>query len=445
MSEKAKAIVSESAEQLNFAEQMETFSRTEQEAGRENNIEQLTARDLVLESSHVRLEGGLEPEEELRSILEEIRMLPKEQQSQKRRERIGEFKQRYKNQRILLGRLLLDLENAIIQNPDIAPEVLWGLVETAQKKDDGLSGFQLNHLRQGLSQYHALHQKINNAVEQLKNTYGQTWQQEMFLNLFGVRPVGEIEIEIFPQSVLIRAHTPKDYFLMHGGSLVYAAETLGAKIEAFFPLFDAEGIVMIENSSKLSSEDEGQMMHIHELEHSIHDLFPKTELMRRESLLFQKDLERRLTSKDSADFKALAQGLRELVFAEAIRFYELAKSEILAYIKNGLSPTGILDKLLLDPAYDYFEITQEKQEYMRNTRGHFRDNPEVEELVEIASHAVDDARKIYRQRIKQAISGLGILLQNYPRSEVLRILTPEPLIKWLRLAGILTGDTNKQQ
>lgn len=390
----------------------------------------------------------LDPSDELAKIKMAIAESPKEAQSNQRILLMADFKRRLKILRENMVQAQLELEHFIKQNTEISEVELYKTVEEIVTRNNVSA--QANYFFGAADAYLLAHTNIMDTVEHYKTRYSDTWQNKLFEDLFGQPPRGLIEIEIMPINIYIKIDNIEDYITANGVSDYVARNSGGASLQREFPkVKPLSNKVLIENASLSSSRYSEEIIKPHEEEHSIHqNIYPRSAFIKGESN-WLKNIGYNQEIGPSLFYEVANKSITNILLAD---WFYGAKTEILAYMKNGESINNI-QWLLTDPdgLYNYFMDTAEIHtswfldhleragvKVQGKNNNHLR-----EEAIKIMyQNLLEEAwHKRYLPILEKAFEALKIILNHYGSKkypEIMRLLAQEPISKWPRLAKILS-------
>lgn len=396
------------------------------------------------------------PDEELSMIKKAIAEFPTEEQSTQKQLLIYSFKRRLKILRENMAKAQIELEGFIKSNPDIGQEALLQKVEeiATQNKVKSLA----NYLKESVSKYLESRSGILGVVNRFKKKYGDFWQEELFLALFGQKPKGKIEIDILPMNLYFKIYNLENYAVARGSSMEVAKRSGGGQLNKNFDGFpELSSKVIIENSSVFQNMDQKKFQEqfssetkAHEEEHSIHNiLYPKNVFSKHTPSLLKE-----MVPGTVLENKVFIRFLNQCAHAVSSQFLAFAKSEILAYLKQ-MQFISHISKYMNNPngLYNYLEDDLEKYVHSvnhwlqkNNLRIKKEDGTEMnEEEVKIAyANTLKGAwEKKYLPVLNKALNALQKLFEKYRSNpdkypEITRLLSQEPLSKWHRLVKILS-------
>lgn len=429
-----------------LSEKKET-SQVETETEQEPSFEGLDFRTTAFLKEHIDIAelADFDPRWELRQMKNLIASMPRGQKIAQRRSSLEHFKEKLKKLRINLSKAQLQLENFIREHPDSIPEELDKVVRNIVQRNGVES--QEADFRNAAKKYLENKGKVKEVVGFYKDKHGDSWQEKLFENLFGRLPHGQIKIEIMPMTLYFKIYNISDYALANGGIDEDIARASGGVMLLRTAIWKLDGKVLIENTASITSEF-ANIVKIHEEEHAIHKIYPTRVFIKNESVittLFH-------SAKEKITQETFEERLRRCINSRIPAWQAFSESEVLSYLKTGESALNI-KSLLLDESesglYFYLRVWGEEKEFVEGVLAHFeKAKPEIvdkngrmldEDVIdELSVKAIQYAWDIYRESIEKAMESVEWLLKKYPRDEVLRLLSQEPLNKWHRLRRILS-------
>ncbi len=270
----------------------------------------------------------------------------------------------------------------------------------------------------------------------------------LYRELFGVEPIGPIEIITTPISFYVRAHDIFDYAHIHstGGidsedksiskdSLERARQSGGSKLNnARIP--ELKGGIIAENAGHHPLSGSARRTFQHEQQHALKDFFNEQ------------------FYKIYADLKAQAESLamekKDELRPLLLRYFrerrfeieESAKDEIFAYFLNDVSFAKIKEVLFDEEGlYTYY----------KNNKGHYDSTPELEATDSVAEAIKNEkptfdeivgeiTQKVYVEEYKKNVSEALECIKKLrdggvPRNLIIRMFTHEPLTGWKKLTN----------
>lgn len=389
------------------------------------------------------------PDKELEAIKKAVAESPEEEQSNQRVLLMRNFKRRLKVLRENMAKAQLEVEGFIRKNPKADKKELLRIVEDIANRNNVSA--QVSYLQEAVRLYFQAHTNIIDTVQIYKTRYPDTWQAELFKDLFGQPPCGQIEIEEMPMHIYIKIGDIKDYVVAFGESENIARNSGGGSLVGKkFPKVEALSYkVLIENESFSSLEYAEKVTKPHEEEHAIHkNIYPRSAFIKGEQgwlrgLGYNKEVELSLFN------TAISKSITNIFLSN---WLYIAKTEILAYMKNGQT-IGAIKQLLTDPHGLYNFLDNARERYQNwfldhlkiagtRVRGPNNRHLTVEEIRIMYSDALEEAwHKRYLPILEKTFQAIGKILDHYGQDkypEIMRLLAQEPLNKWPRLAKILS-------
>ena len=389
-----------------------------------------------------------DPSEELEKIRKAVAESPKEGQSNQRLLLTAGFKRRLKLLRENMAQAQLELEHFIRENPQASQDELFETVEEIANTNSVSA--QVHHLLRAVDSYLLDHANITATVDNYKARHLDNWQSQLFEDLFGQPPRGQIEIETMPINLYIKINNIEDYVIAGGGPENFGRISGGASLQKEFPkVRSLSAKVLIENTSMVSPSDSEIRVKPHEEEHSIHkNIYPRSAFIKGERNWLR---EVETNSKIGLPLfnKIIHESITNILLANWLYG---AKTEILAYMKNNKNIADI-KQLLTDPhgLYNYysddkeiclnwfFDHLKKLKIKILNSNGQQLSEEEVRIMY---SNALEDAwHKRYLPMLEKTFRALEQILNNYGPDkypEIMRLLSQEPISKWPRLAKILS-------
>jgi len=368
------------------------------------------------------------PEVEVRHILKAP--------SKERRALLEQFKEKYVYQKEGIALLQEHLVNTVQDNPDLTLREFHGKI----KAYSNIYGFDSEYRLKAFilaTEYAKRHRAVKTARELFPD------DAELFRQLLGFAPEGEIEIHDGPMTFYIRCTNPHDYARIYYNSFVtgkeigkeeiqHAGRSTGClrydcRIEAL------SGTIMAKNlkgSLQDNPIEHDGTTRKHEEQHAIYNLF-RTRLAE-EGALIQFEL--------AEDWENQEKPLREyLKIRRATRADDWAKDEFLAYLRAGDETQGVVQRLKVPKSkggtYDYLVSDRERvvdafvERYGEDIRKMIEDavqdiyTHDYHATLEAAANALDDLRAAY-----------------YSPDEIVGLLTTEPLDKWPKVVSRLLHE-----
>lgn len=388
------------------------------------------------------------PDEELQQIKKAVAESPEEDQSNQRMLLMASFRRRLKILRENMAQAQLELEIFIRENPETNIKELSQTVEEIAGQNN--ISAQKRYLLDAARSYLKAHTDIINTIQTYKGRYPDSWQAELFRDLFKQPPRGQIEIEAMPMNIYIKIGNIEDYVIANGAPENIARSSGGAFLNGKFPKVKAlSGKILIENVSLNNPKYSEKVIKPHEEEHSIHrNIYPRSAFIKGENdwlrdLGYNREIELPL-------FNAVLNKSITNIFL-GYWLYE-AKTEILAYMKTGINIDRI-KQVLIDPNGLYNYLDKGREHHQNWFIGHLKaseitangsDNHRLteEEIKAMYSSSLEDAwHKRYLPMLEETFQILEKILAHYGSDkypEIIRLLSQEPINKWPRLAKILS-------
>ncbi|MBI2064967.1 MAG: hypothetical protein HYT62_02865 [Candidatus Yanofskybacteria bacterium] len=417
----------------------------------ESGIENLDFWMLQFLKEHIDMPEDVDfaPEAELETIKKAVAELPEEEQSIQRRLLMDDFRKRLKTFRKNMAQAQVDLEKALRENPDAELDELESMATKIVSKNSVLS--QARYFNQAVESYFQAHKDIVSTVEDYRARYPNDWETKLFIDLFGQPPHDKIEIEIMPINMYIKTHNLGDYAAVMGGSEERARMSVGVALNQKFPrVVQLSGNkVLVENTSLRPSHTYSEeTIKPHEEEHSIHkNIYPRSVFVKSErnwlkGLMIGQEIGPVLFD------KVIRDSITTILLT---RWLYGAKTEILAYMKQGKEIDGIKNLLTESPGlYSYIDEKETDQNWFLNnltrTRIKIQDsaghNLTNEEIKSAYADALNNAwHKRYLPMLEKIFQCLKTMLSKYSPDkypEIMRLLAQEPINRWPRLAKILS-------
>jgi len=379
---------------------------------------------------------SFEPEKELVKIKEEIKKVPKGQQSQFRREKIENFKLKFIWQRLRLGQIQNKLEDFIEKNFDASEEQILAHIKE-DIKEAKLDFVQRRKIVSAVCSYVGRHGTIKRYLKAFQKKYpfsedkeGETnigWQEKLFKAIFSFQPRGKIRLVPRPMVLFWRLFDIEDFARARGCTVEKAKKMGGSKISRKFGLPDLREVIVLENVGQHSYE---KTLHdlTHEERHAIKELIPEIKLPERRLAIEQ--LSKRIT----------IENLRIAIFQDVrkeFHFYRIkAKDEILAYLNGSLSIDSIRFILLeaKDGLYDYpekYKLVKKLEERAQKVC------PVGQDIRPMIEAIVKGRAKEYNKLITRALEAVRDLQPHFSQKDLIPLLSHEPIEKWPRLARLM--------
>lgn len=390
----------------------------------------------------------LNPEEELAKIKKAVAESPEDAQSNQRTFLMKSFKNRLKILRENMAKAQLELEHFIRENPLAHKKELLQIAEEIAHRNN--ISAQAGYLQEAVLRYFKAHTDIIETVEIYKTRHPETWQTQLFEDLFAQPPRGPVEIEVMPMNIYIKIANIEDYVVANGGSENVARNSGGASLNREFPKVKTlSAKVLIENTNLNNPVYSKDVVKPHEEEHSIHkNIYPRSAFIKGEQDWL----------KDMGRNREIGLPLFNTIIHQSITNILLgnwlwgAKTEILAYMKNDRN-IDYIKRLLTDPDGLYHFLDSYREYYQSWFLGHLEKagikvlGPNNHHLTEeeiriMYSNSLEEAwHKRYLPMLEKSFKAIKIMLKHYGPDkypEIMRLLAQEPINKWPRLAKILS-------
>ncbi len=390
------------------------------------------------------------PEVELKKIRDFVKTLPPESQSPVRRILINKFKEKLAETRKSSTKAQVEIEHLVRNNPDMSREEL--MLQLNQIIYFNQLESQRFEFGTAINKFLDARDKVQSTVERYRAKYGESWQEELFRDLFGGLPKGKIVIEVLPASIYIRIFDIEDYVFAYisapGNTERLGRSSGGSKFNSKFKnLPELDRKVIIENSSVIVP-DYSPQTRSHEEEHTTFEYY-NPRLSRNRSVAKNLDASLDLT-KGEVEYNAFKGLTDQWALSWVLLWESQAKDEVLAYLKDGRDMYNIL-RLLEDDngLYNFFQAYVEEFQHkvtawIQENKIVIRDKPMTEdEIGNFAHDALFTGWQKYKKDINMALIASAKLLRRYHKSpddrlKVIRLLSQEPLNKWHRLDKILS-------
>ncbi len=368
-----------------------------------------------------------DPEREIRGILK----VPKEERQQK----LAQFKEKLTFQKVGLARVQDILIDEIRSKPEGKMEEFYDLA-AEMGAEFGMNDKQRRDIWEALSKYERQHK----AVLKIRKEFPK--DKDLFSQLFGSQPKGEIEVMTGPVSLYFKCHDFEDYMAVcfhekRKGSGKKRDFTEDEKTEAwgsgainiYSTVYPNIGwAIMAENTAKIklpgTLDKDSHQKFAHEEQHIIKSFFDKEELFDPDSPSIQFSVRKSFLAAETEEEKEKILGDFFLMFRHNAE--DLAKDEILAYYKDGRFDR--IEGLLLAPEeeggiYDFLEEPK-KANYLW-----LKSSDKVRELTKrVKGRVLIDE---YHEIIINGINSIQKMEQaGYEKEEIIALLTHEPLTKW---------------
>lgn len=367
--------------------------------------------------------------------LAEIRTLPREKQ----RQALEEYKEKLSYQKEGLAFMQSDLKMRLSAHPDTPADELMEVVDLWGK----MYGFTVEQkiiVQKILDGYKEKHE----AIYALTKKYGPQDDAELFKDVFGTPPKGNVEVIEGSVTLCFRCHNLEDYALIYyqkfSGSELSAEEKERANLSGGVSISSAPpqhpelaGTIIAEKAMGRAFGRESQSIVVHEEQHALNRLFKEVRV--RENT-FEK-MKRATTEEEQKNFL-----LGYFRYMRAESGEGRAKDEILAYLEQGGRSAEEIFKILTKPEktgglYDYFEIkrgpnnTSTKQSLpgfvldVLNKKG----DAQFVKMVKGAAEKVFEDE--YKELIKTGLAAYSVLVNaGYTKEQALAVLMKKPLSRW---------------
>ncbi|MDP3793080.1 MAG: hypothetical protein Q8Q89_05150 [bacterium] len=418
----------------------------------ELQVEDLDFWTLSFLREHVEMPERIDfdPEQELEKIKKIVAESPKEGQSNQRVLLMASFKRRLKTLRENMAQAQLELERFIRENPETDQN---NLLETAEEiANRNNVSTQASYFQKAVDSYFQTHTDIVDTVRDYKTRYPDTWQVELFQDLFGQPTHGQVKIEVMPINIYIKISDIEDYVMAASGLPDNIARNSGgaALINREFPKVNAVSRkVLIENVSLNYPEYSEKVVNPHEEEHSIHkNIYPRSAFIKGEQNWLRK-----IGSNRKIELSLFNTVIHDSITNILLEnwLYQ-AKTEILAFMKNA-KKIGDIKQILTDPDGLYNFQDNGKEHYqdwflnhlklslirVQKSDGHLLTKEGIRTMY--LSSLEEAWHKRYLPVLNKAFQALEKMLNHYGSDkypEIMRLLAQEPLNKWSRLARILS-------
>ena len=423
----------------------------------EKQVENLDPRPMTfLKGGHIDVPelANFNPHRELEKIKEQIKNLLPEERAVGKHILYDEFRIKLKNFRENLVQAQLDFENLLRKNQDQGLNWLYEETLYILKKFSVQS--QEPHFLEALDKFVEIRENLTKILNEYKSKFGDQWEAQLFKALFGRLPRGEVKIEEMSINLYLRIYNRQDFILAGRGAeentqnAVFGVKVAGASLGKM-PILELNNLILIENSSLGLIPSDEKAIPLHEEEHAIHKLIPSSIMMmikQEESLREKTNLGGEVTLEDFSEV------LKNHFRIKSLGWERLAKSEILAYLKDGRFATKYIEETLLSSQlYDYFSLEVEAEvkhllAHMQKWKVSVISSDAVylneESATRLITAKMSIAWNAYRDRISKAMKIVGEFIQESDasgalgRDQILRLLTQEPFSKWHRLPKINT-------
>lgn len=373
------------------------------------------------------------PEDELQAI----RRAPAKERAVK----LEKFKEKLAWQKQGFAVIQTELIKFIRKTPDASLGMLYEYVRDLSPKY-GLTEEQKEIAEKILTEYTHKHE----AVRAIRKEYPD--DRELYQNLFGVAPKGEIEIIEGPMTLYLRCHDIEDYarIYRHTNSDqnpsqqdIEIADMSGGVSIGTAPTPELMGTIIAENAKGRPLNHFTVPILRHEEQHAIKRLFVEHyEVARLWEAL--EAIEQTGKVENRADMLKLFTK-RYLRRGREYNGEERAKDEILAYFKGGdMQPSQILETLTLSREkgglYDYF--TEKKEGFKEVILDALKMGDPSKKVSDEELKTIDESMgevfgSEYRALLKDGIDAFVMLREHgYSTEKAKNFLITEPLRKWKR-------------
>jgi len=372
-------------------------------------------------------------------VIREILKAPKEE----RRTKLAEFKEKLAFQRVGLARVQDIIIDEIRHKPEGKMDDFFDLA-TEMGAEFGMNNKQRRDTWEALSKYERQHK----AVLKIQKEFPK--DKDLFRQLFGVQPKGEIEIITGPVSIYIKCHNIEDYMAVcfhekrkgSGKKRDFTEEERkeawdSGAINIYSTAYPNIGwAITAENTEKIklpgTLDKDSHQKFVHEEQHIIKSFFDKEDLLDPGSPGIQFSVRKNFLAAETEEEKEKILGDFFRMFRHNAEYQ--AKDEIFAYYKDGRFDR--IEGELLTPKkeggiYDNLEEPK-KANYLW-----LRSSDEIRALTKrvVDRVLVDEYKEII-------ISGTGAIQKmekaGYEKEEIIALLTHEPLAKWGKVVGRIT-------
>ena len=290
--------------------------------------------------------------------LKELRRKTKDAPRNMRREVLEKHRSKAAFQEEGLTEMQEEVIVLIRANPDISLVELKNHIDEFDNQHNLALLNELDEAYRLAEQYVLNHQAIRSYREQYLD------DKDLFEAVFGVKPIGEVEVIEGPMTFFFRCHSLVDYTLIWSESFLDESEVTeeqqkkadlssGVSILTSLPV-ELSGLITAENADGRAFDQGSQLTMEHEEQHAIKAMFKEVELaggLDEEVLIGEPTAEKK---------ELLKINLRVLRRAGEIR----AKDEIMAYFKSDSDTAEDLVAILMEPEeqeglYDYFYESKE--------------------------------------------------------------------------------------
>lgn len=450
----------------------ETITGSSGEIGLEQieKIKELPQKEFLDKHTLAFLKGGhfevmnLEglPAFTLRKLMKKIARLPIADQSGERRKLMREFREKYAALRRQLAEAATEIEKFLITNPDCHWEEIKNLTEHLLQIHslEQYRDFFLN----SIGDFLAARVEIKETIDKHQKDFGEKWPEKLFATIFGKMSHGPVEVEVLVSSLYFRLFEKDDFVLAYWGGEEdtgvtnqrpkektlqnWFQQVSGAQLEKV-PNARWNGKVLIENASNKTPGEQTKRdaIKIHEEEHRLHDFYPNFNTIKTEAVFWSM-----LGDKKEINLDQLRLALVDYARAWAKKWDDQAKTEVLAYLKEGgFTWEMITNNLIqLNGLYNFFE--KDLAEFVTTPQEHFKTMglrilDEGGYLVDYKNVSLEaefflkQQWKIYLIRVQKVIDALNVFEWDAAPDERLRLarlLIQEPISKWPRLIRFLS-------
>lgn len=411
---------------------------------KEPELEPLDPYTLSFRKEHIDVPelAGFDPEWELAEIKKIYNTAAKENREGERVILMGNFKKKLAEFRKNMSYAQQELEIFLRNNPDASQQIMCSAVDDILKKYQTQS--QKEPFYKAVDKFYKARQAIKEVARQYQEQFSDNWQKELFNKLFGRLPKGKVAIDVMPINLYFYIYNIEDFILAFGGNEKSARNSGGGRLTYSLPIEELNGAVLIENSS-IIKEERSATTHIHEEEHTIHDLYPRSACAE-----LTGGIGKLLNFPDGLSLEDLRQVLKSRALIYLSDWQQRAKSEILAFLKES-ETLSFMDEWLLDRngsgLYDFLNNWGDTDNFVKDIMSHGYRLKEREDRInenQVKEAAITTINKMweqYKESISKSLNIIGNLLKKYgeeKRPAILRLLSQEPLNKWHRLNKLLS-------
>jgi hypothetical protein len=367
-------------------------------------------------------------------VIREILKAPREE----RRTKLAEFKEKLAFQQVGLARVQDIIIDEIRRKPEGKMDDFFDLA-AEMGAEFGMNDKQRKDTWEALSKYERQHK----AVLKIQKEFPK--DKDLFSQLFGSQPKGEIEIIIGPVSIYVKCHDFEDYMSIFfhkkkkssGGKDDFTEEEkkeawdCGAINIYSTAYLNIGWAITAENTEKINLPEtldkDSHKKFVHEEQHIIKSFFDKEEILDPNSPGIQFSVRKNFLAAETEEEK-------EKILEDFFRMFRhnaeaRAKDEILAYCKDGrfdqvkgelLTPKkegGIYDFLEDPKSADYLWLKSSAE--VRALTKRVKDRALIDEYKEIIINGIDAIRNMEEA--------------GYNKEEIIALLTHEPLARWKRV------------